>query len=162
DDQGPSPVHAGSVESPSVELMHGPRDTRSVYVSNPRGGMVVRRRPRMGRQSRPIRGAQAGGRPSDTRSPVACPRRGHADARVHLAAPGRVAELGPVVRVESGTVLQALLVQVHHQLLVLGVHLEQGPWHGEELLSDSRDTTSTEDAVYDGARVEVDHELLQG
>src|SRR5215831_11233253 len=80
--------------------------------------------------------------------------------RVQLGAVGRILEVRPVILVESRRVLEALLVHVQDESLVLTRELHRLHRHCEQLVPHAEESAEREDRVADAAELRIDHQIL--
>src|SRR5690606_14621853 len=84
-----------------------------------------------------------------------------AEATVDVATPLSIGERRPVVRIEAGAVLEDVRTQVENDLASVTVDSEQLPRNGEQLLSQTADSTAGENGISDPSFFQVDHEVFQ-
>jgi len=80
---------------------------------------------------------------------------------IHSLPPGGVREGGPVVGVETGAVLEDVLVHVQHEAFLVAVDGEEIPRHREQALAQTTEAAPAEDRIGDLAIGDVDHQLLE-
>src|ERR1019366_2877306 len=79
----------------------------------------------------------------------------------HFRSPGGIGHIGPIAFVKTRSLLQFCLVHIEDEALLVLVHLERTPRHGEQLVSHAQNSAEGQHGVGNPAGRDVDHELIE-
>src|SRR3954462_4074441 len=88
------------------------------------------------------------------------PVRGHAPLAVHPVRVVEVAQVGPVLLVEAGHLLELFLGHVDEEALLGLVDRDRRPRHREQLAAEAEDAAERQHRISDAAGDHVDHQLF--
>src|SRR4051812_14219160 len=88
------------------------------------------------------------------------PVRGDSPLPINAVRVVEVAQIGPVILVESRHLLEVIFRDVDEEPLARLVDGDRGPWHREQLPAKPENPAERQHGVGDAARDHVDHQLL--